>query len=115
MSMKRCLIPFAIMCALSFPVGAFAWGVEGHEIIAAIARNYLTPEVRGKVDQLLAADQDTLTSHDMLSESVWADRYRTGHPETSEWHFVDIELEQPDLKTACFGFPLSDPLASQGP
>jgi hypothetical protein len=115
MTPKRCLAVVAAMSALNFPAGAFAWGVEGHEIVAAIARGYLTPEVRGKVDQMLAADEDTLTPHDMLAESTWADRYRSGHPETGEWHFVDIELDQPDLKTACFGFPTSDPLASQGP
>jgi hypothetical protein len=115
MTFKQCLAPAAAMCALSFPVGAFAWGFEGHEIVAAIARGYLTPDVRGKVDQMLAADQDTLTAHDMLTEATWADRYRSGHSETTEWHFVDIELEHPDLQSACFGFPASDGVASQGP
>jgi hypothetical protein len=28
---------------------------------------------------------------------------------------VDIELDHPDLKSACFGFPAADPVASQGP
>lgn len=115
MSLKRCLPLVAAACALCLPAGAFAWGVEGHEVVAAIARGYLTPQVRGKVDEMLAADQDTLTAHDMLAEATWADRYRSGHPETSEWHFVDIELEHPDLKTACFGFPAAEPVASQGP
>src|ERR1700760_2679952 len=115
MTAKRCLAVAAVMSALNFPTGAFAWGVEGHEIVAAIAQGYLTPAVRAKVDQMLAADPDTLTPHDMLAESVWADRYRTAHPETGGWHFVDIELDGPDLKTACFGFPSSDPVASQGP
>jgi hypothetical protein len=104
----------AAIVALNFPSGAFAWGFEGHEIVAAIARNYLTPQVREKVDQMLAADQDMLTPHDMLAEATWADRYRSGHPETGDWHFVDIELEHPDLQSACFGFPAANP-ASQGP
>jgi len=115
MSLKRCVAPIAAMCVLGFPVGAFAWGIEGHEIVAAIARGYLTPQVRAKVDQMLAADPDTLSAHDMLSESTWADRYRTGHAETGDWHFVDIELDHPDLKTACFGFPAAGGVASQGP
>jgi S1/P1 Nuclease len=50
----------------------------------------------------------------MLSEATWADRYRSGHPETGDWHFVDIELEHPDLQSACFGFPAANP-ASEGP
>jgi hypothetical protein len=115
MVLRRCLALVATMGALSFPAGAFAWGNEGHEIVAALARGYLTPQVRGKVDQMLAADQDTLTAHDMLSESNWADRYRTDHKETGEWHYVDIELDHPDLNAACYGFPVSEPVASQGP
>lgn len=113
--LKPCLALVTALCALSFPTGAFAWGDEGHEIVAAIARGYLTPPVHSKVEQMLAADEDTLTPHDMLAESVWADRYRSRHKESSEWHFVDIELDHPDLKTACFGFPASAPVASEGP
>jgi len=105
----------AAIAALGLPAGAFAWGNEGHEIVAAIARAYVTPQVREKVDQMLAADQDPLTAHDMLEESNWADRYRTDHKETFEWHFVDIELDHPDLKEACSGFPGFGRVASQGP
>ena len=105
----------AAMSALSLPQAALAWGYEGHEVVAAIARGYLTPQVRTKVDQMLAADQDTLTAHDMLNEATWADSYRNSHKETSSWHFVDIELDHPDLKGACYDFPASGPVASQGP
>jgi S1/P1 Nuclease len=115
MALKRHLALVATVGALGLPTGALAWGSEGHEIVAALARDYLTPQVRGKVDQILATDQDTLTAHDMLSESNWADRYRTEHKETGEWHYVDIELDHPDLKGACFGFPISDSAASKGP
>ena len=115
MTLKRCLALIGAVSALGFPAGAFAWGFEGHQIVAAIARGLLAPEVRAKVDQMLSADQDTLTAHDMLNESTWADRYRNDHKETSEWHFVDIELDHPDLKSACYDFPAAGPLASQGP
>jgi hypothetical protein len=98
------------------PQAALAWGFEGHEVVATIARNYLTPQVRQRVDQLLAADTDSLTSHDMASEATWADRYRgAGHPETASWHFVDIELDHPDLAAACYGFPTPAGPASTGP
>ena len=115
MILKPCLVLILALWALSFPFAAFAWGYEGHEIVAAIARGYLTPQVRAKVDQMLATDQDGLTAHDMLAESTWADRYRNDHKETSAWHFADIELDNPDLKAACFGFPVSGTVASQGP
>lgn len=115
MNLKRYGVLVATMGALSLPAAAFAWGNEGHEIVAALARGYLTPQVREKVDQMLAGDQDTLTAHDMLSESNWADRYRSTHKETGEWHYVDIELDHPDLKGACYGFPVAGGVASQGP
>lgn len=105
----------AAMSALAFPAAAFAWGYEGHQVVAAIAQGYLTPEVRAKADQMLAADPDTLTAHDMLDEATWADSYRNSHKETSSWHFVDIELDHPDMEAACFGFPASGPAASRGP
>jgi hypothetical protein len=105
----------AAMSALAFPAAAFAWGYEGHQVVAAIARGYLTPEVRAKVDEMLSADPDTLTAHDMLDEATWADSYRNSHRETGSWHFIDIELDHPDMEAACFGFPASGPVASRGP
>jgi hypothetical protein len=100
----------------AMPHAAFAWGAEGHQLIAGIARGYLTAQARQQVDAMLAADTDTLTPHDMASQATWADRYRgAGHPETASWHFVDIELDKPDLAAACFGFPPPASPASAGP
>lgn len=111
---RTCLL--ALLAAAALPVPAFAWGFEGHEVVAAIARAYLTPDVRGKVDAILATDTDTLTAPDMLSRATWADAWRShGHPETGTWHFVDIELDKPDLKAACFGYAPQPQPASTGP
>jgi len=98
------------------PARALAWGYEGHEVIAAIARTYLTPKARANVDALLAADRDTLTAPDMLARATWADAYRAaGHRETAAWHYVDVELDHPDLRSACYGFPPPTHPASAGP
>ena len=112
--------PFALLLiALGavLPARALAWGYEGHEIIALIARSRLAPTVRAKVDALLASDTDTLTAHDMAAEATWADAYRgAGHRETAPWHFVDTEVDHPDLSRACFDFPASPARsASSGP
>jgi hypothetical protein len=100
-------------------------GDEGHKVIALIAEHYLDPAVRAKVAGLLAADTDTLTDHDISSEATWADKYRDSDRDTSKiryeatwrWHFVDIELERPDLTSACYGHPALPPgvPASKGP
>src|SRR5215472_12563094 len=95
------------------PGRAAAWGDEGHQIIGLIAEYYLDQAVRAKVAMLLAADTDTLTGHDIASEATWADKYRDSDRNTTKaryeatwrWHFVDIELAQPDLASACFGHP----------
>jgi S1/P1 Nuclease len=100
---------------LLVPEPAAAWGYEGHKVVAAIARAYLTPAVQAKVDGLLAADTDNLEPHDMLSAATWADTWRRDHRETAQWHFVDLELAKPDLEAACFGHPPSAVPASAGP
>jgi hypothetical protein len=38
------------------PQSAFAWGDDGHKVVALIAEHYLTPEVRNTVTALLAQD-----------------------------------------------------------
>jgi hypothetical protein len=107
----------AAVCAVLAvaPGPAAAWGYEGHKVVAAIARGYLTPAVQATIDALLAPDTDILEPHDMLSAATWADSYRSSHRETSQWHFVDLELGKPDLDTACFGHPPSAVPASAGP
>jgi hypothetical protein len=116
---------FLLAVALTTPRPAIAWGDEGHKVIALIAEHYLDPAVRAKVAGLLAPNTDTLTDHDISSEATWADKYRDSDRDTTKiryeatwrWHFVDVELAQPDLASACFDHP---PLpagvpASQGP
>jgi hypothetical protein len=107
------------------PCPAFAWGDEGHKIIALVAEHYLDPVVLARVAMLLAADTDTLTGHDIASEATWADKYRDSDRYTTKiryeatwrWHFVNTELAQPDLVSACFDHPPlpAGVLASQGP
>jgi hypothetical protein len=109
---------FALLlgAVVACPAPALAWGYQGHETIAAIARAYLNDDVRSRVDAILATDPDTLTGPDMIARSTWADAWRSaGHRETAEWHFADIELDHPDLKSACFNFPKEGVPASSGP
>ena len=114
--MRIALAASAAALLLVVPQPARAWGFKGHEAIAAIARAYLTPQARARIDALLAADTDTLTKPDMLSRATWADVWRgAGHKETAEWHFADVELDRPDLAAACFNYPPAGGPASAGP
>ncbi|HSZ51191.1 MAG TPA: S1/P1 nuclease [Caulobacteraceae bacterium] len=108
----RALIPILAAALAALPSATSAWNNEGHEIIAAIARDELTPLARAWVDHMLAED----TGPDMLSQAAWADTWvASGHPETAQWHFVDLELDAPDMASACHGFPKVSGPASAGP
>jgi hypothetical protein len=99
--MKRHLA-FALTAAVvALPCHALAWGNEGHEVVALIARSYLAPAVLARVDQLLAEDGDTLTGRDMASRATWADRWREANRASAPWHYTDLELSRPDLEAAC--------------
>jgi hypothetical protein len=69
---------------------AFAWGPQGHRVIADVAERNLTPKARSAVKALLGPE---VTLADV---SNFADNpYRVEHPETYNWHFVDIPLGSP--------------------
>jgi hypothetical protein len=103
----------------------FAWGDEGHEIVGVIAFARLTPAVKKKVDALLGADKDKLTAADFVSRTTWADKYRDSdrlttkvrYNTTHNWHFVDIEIADGNIDSACNNHPKLPPAtaASAGP
>jgi hypothetical protein len=45
---------------------------------------HLAPDVRAKVDQILAGDGDTLTAPDIASCATWADKFRDSDRHTSQ-------------------------------
>lgn len=94
-----------LAASLLTPKPAAAWGDLGHEVTALIAYRHLDDKARDALNALLASDGDQSTPPDFASRATWADKYRTAHRETAAWHFIDIEIDRPDLAAACFGFP----------
>ncbi|HEY2016214.1 MAG TPA: S1/P1 nuclease [Bryobacteraceae bacterium] len=72
-------------------VPAFAWGPEGHRLVARIAWEQLTPAVRERVAAILAPDQT------LPSIASWADEIRRARPDTAPWHYIDIPIEKSHL------------------
>jgi S1/P1 Nuclease len=111
------------LACLTIPHQAFAWGDDGHKTVALIAQQCLTPSAKRQVTAMLKSDTDDLTQHDIASAATWADKYRDvnnrrdHYVHTQNWHFVDMEIEKPDLNAACFGRrPLATgTLATDGP
>ncbi len=87
--MKRSCIPlFLGLIGLHAP-RAKAWGPEGHAVVADVADAHLTPKAKAAVKKLLGHSS-------MAGVSSWADTIRQQRPETYNWHFVDIEVENKD-------------------
>jgi hypothetical protein len=115
-------LALTLMANIAQPRTALAWGDDGHKVVALIAQSFLEPDVRKRVNALLAADTDSLTAHDIASEATWADKFRDANTggarqKTSQWHFVDIEISAPNLDAACFNHPkiAQGTVASDGP
>jgi len=87
--MRRFLI--ASLCG---SVSAFGWGGEGHDLVARIAWDQLTPAVRMRVQEILGPNVT------LASISSWADQIRNQRRETAPWHYIDIPIDKPHLDMA---------------
>src|SRR5215470_12869879 len=115
-------LALALGANLAQPRPALAWGDDGHKVVALIAQSFLESDVRKRLNALLAADTDSLTPHDIAGAATWADKFRDANIKgsrlkTRQWHFVDIEINAPDLDQACFNHPAipAGTTASDGP
>ena len=74
-------------CLLFSPV--FPWGMSGHNIVAQLGQNMLTPEATEMVNSLLEPGQT------LVSVANWPDQYRSTDEGT--WtgclHYVNVEME----------------------
>jgi len=75
----------ALLCLLTQQ--SWAWGREGHRLTALVAEAYLTPAAKEQVRMLLGSET-------LAGVAPWADEYRSAHPETGKWHYVDIPKDQ---------------------
>jgi hypothetical protein len=64
--------------------GSWAWGADGHRLIAAYAFARLSPAARAQVERLLAVEPGAT----LPSVSTWADEVKS--PTTAAWHYVNF-------------------------
>src|SRR4029453_9879765 len=111
--LRRGFFALLLMIVITPTPSLLAWGDEGHVIVGVIAYARLTPAVKKKVDALLAADKDNLTAADFVSRTTWPDKYRDSdrtstkirYNATRNWHFVDIEIADGNIASACNHHP----------
>lgn len=82
------------MLCLSGAAPGFAWGPQGHRVLAVIAQANLTPAARAQVDALLGPMDS------MAAEASWVDDMRVDFPETGPWHYINIPLEAKSMDMA---------------
>lgn len=95
----RIALALAWLPLLAAPAGpAFAWGVEGHRMIADIAGRYLGAEARREVGALLRHDRladGTPSQRRTLGEiASWADEIKDTPRgrKLAAWHFDDVPV-----------------------
>lgn len=89
------LIPIQTLILLFFLAAvrpACAFGVLGHQVIAAIAEDMLTPKAKAEVKALLGASAAAGGPATLAAISTWADEIRMLRPETRPWHYVTIQI-----------------------
>jgi S1/P1 Nuclease len=95
----------ALLGQILFSSMAFAWFAEGHEIVAIIAADNLTPTARSHVAQMLSVPDDTgSVEKAMAAASIRPDtEFREQDRTTAPWHYIDICLQdkQTDLPARC--------------
>lgn len=84
---RRTVVLLCLCVGSLVPAESFAWGQEGHRIIAAIAESRLQKHAAEGIKELLGDGS-------LSSVANWADEIRKDRPETAPWHFVDIPRDR---------------------
>ncbi|HLJ49181.1 MAG TPA: S1/P1 nuclease [Bryobacteraceae bacterium] len=96
------LQPFTMAVVSLFGAQAIhAWGVTGHHVVALIAEQRITPEVRERIERLLFNGKYTMRDISACADEIRSNRGRTpggmcvevaGNitQNTGPWHYIDI-------------------------
>ena len=104
----RQILLLGLGCAILLcPMSAWAWGLDGHKIVAVIAADNLTPAAASHVASILGAPpgkRGLVTA--MEAASILPDtEFRDEDHATAAWHFIDICLQdrRADIAARCPG------------
>jgi nuclease S1 len=80
----RSLLAGVWLLAWCLPMHAWAWGAQGHQVIAILAKAQLNAKASAEVARLLALEPGAT----LESVSTWADEHR--NPASAPWHYVNF-------------------------
>jgi hypothetical protein len=76
-----------LLLAFLFPIASFAWGPNGHRIVAEIAWLHLTPQARKAVNNILGRQSMAMVAN-------WPDFIKSDtthqYDHTGKWHYLDF-------------------------
>ena len=82
----------ALMCAtlLLSSFSAFAWGPEGHDVVAAIAEKHLTRKAKKALNELL--DGKSIVYYSSWMDNIQNSPYwENGYNKTKTWHYANVD------------------------
>ena len=88
--MRRSFILIMSIIMLMDFTSAYAWGPKGHDVVAAIAEQHLTPKAKKKISKLLEGKSIVYFSSwmDSIQNSpYWED----GYDKTKTWHYANVD------------------------
>jgi hypothetical protein len=91
-------------CLIS-PFPAYPWWESGHQAIARLAANHLTPQARGRIAEILGVENTPeIVAEALAAASTWADETKA-ETKTGNWHFIDLALQdqKSDIPARCPG------------
>lgn len=87
--MKRSALLILVIMLFDLSV-ANAWGPTGHDVVAAIAEQHLTPKAKRKINKIL-------DGHSIVHYSSWMDNiqnspyWENGYNKTKTWHYANVD------------------------
>lgn len=94
------LLPGLLLASTGWPPNVLAWGDRGHEAIANVALDLVTPATRARLDRILghqtlaqaATWPDHIRPGARLAETAEARQFNLKFPDNGVWHYVNLPL-----------------------
>lgn len=87
------LLLAAVVTTALVPDHAWAWGAQGHRLVARVAEPLLDPQAKAEIQHLLAAEPGATLD----SIAPWADQLRAQDPglgkRSAGWHYINMGEE----------------------
>ena len=88
--MKRFLIPFLSIALLFDFTSASAWGPIGHDVVASIAEQNLTPKAKRKISKIL--DGKSIVYYSSWMDNIQnSPAWEGGYDKTKTWHYANVD------------------------